>query len=200
MHTLDQPPLPKVPQFSHDMQAFLVTTARSRLAHRPRARRRYLAVAAAAVIAAVVFGIVHALGPGGPTRGHPSGPIELATFSVTTATNGLVTLHLTPGHLRDPNTLRQALAHAGVPALVTADSVCYVPGPNAQLPQVLPVPQHKARGGTVWTIDPSAIPAGEELSIGYYQVPPSGFGIHVSLVPEHGSLICSSTPPVPPRG
>jgi hypothetical protein len=200
MHTLDQPPLPKVPQFSDDMQAFLLATARSRLAHRQRARRRYLAAAAAAaaVIAAVVFGIVHSLGSGGTARGYPSGPVGPARFSVTAA-NGLVKLQLTPGQLRDPNALRQALAHAGVPALVTADSVCYVPGPNVQLPQVLPAPHREANGDTVWTINPAALPAGVELSIGYTQAP-SGFGIHVSLVPEHGSLTCAATPPGPPRG
>jgi hypothetical protein len=201
MHTLDQPPLPEVPRFSHDMQAFLRTTARSRPAHRRRAGRPYLAVAAAAaaVIAAVVFGIVHILGPGGPARGHPSGPVQLASFSVTTAPNGLVMLRLTPGQLRDPNSLRQALAHAGVPALVTAHSVCYLPGPNAQLLQVLPGRPHRVKGGTVWTINPAAIPAGQELSIGYYQVS-SGFGIHISLVPEHRTLTCGATPPVPPHG
>ena len=151
------------------------------------------------MIAAVVFGIVHSLGTGGTTGGHPSGPVKLASFSVTTAANGLVTLQLTPGQLRDPNSLRQALAHAGVPALVTADSVCVVPGPSALLPQVLPARHREAHGSTAWTINPAAIPAGVELSIGYYQVP-SGFGVHVSLVPEHGSLTCSATPPAPPRG
>lgn len=200
MHTLDQPPLPRVPRFGRDMEEFLVATARSRLAHRPWAGRRYLAVAAAAaLIAAAAFGIVQVLGSGGTTRGRPAGPVKLATFSVTAAANGLVTLQLTPGQLRDPSALRQALAHAGVPALVTADSVCVVPGPSDLLPQVLPARPRQANGGTVWTINPAAIPAGVELSIGYYQVP-SGFGIHVSLVPEHGSLTCRATPAAPPRG
>ena len=199
MRTLDRPELPEVPQFSRDMQAFLRTAAGSRLARRQRAGRRYLAlaVAAVAVIAAVVFGIVHTSGPGGAPHGRSTGPAGLARFSVTSA-HGLVTLQLTPGRLRDPNALRRALAHAGVPALVTAGSVCYVPGPSNSLPQVLPARQHHAAGRMVWTINPAAIPAGDELSIGYYQVP-GGFGIHISLVPEHGPLICRGTPPTPPR-
>jgi hypothetical protein len=158
------------------------------------------AAAAAVLVAAAVFGIAHAAGPSGiPGPGsQPPGPAGPGRFSVTTA-NGLVTLRLTPGQLRDPGALRRALAHAGVPALVTAGSVCYVPGPSALLPRVLPARHHEANGSTAWTIDPSAIPSGVELSIGYYQVP-QGFGIHISLVPEHGSLTCHATPPVPPRG
>jgi DNA-directed RNA polymerase specialized sigma24 family protein len=45
------------------------------------------------------------------------------------------------------------------------------------LNQVLPSQQHLADGNTVVTIVPSAIPAGWELSIGYFQVP-DGVGIY----------------------
>jgi hypothetical protein len=47
------------------------------------------------------------------------------------------------------------------------------------------------------TISPAAIPPGSELSIGYFQVS-GGSGIHITLVPEHASLTCTSTPPARP--
>ena len=101
------------------------------------------------------------------------------------------------GHI-DPAALRHALAEAGVPALVTVGRVCYVPGPSAVLGQVLGPPQHVPGGNSVVNIAPAAIPRGWELSIGFFQVP-NGGGIHVSLVPENGSLTCTPLPPAPPH-
>ncbi|HUJ65126.1 MAG TPA: hypothetical protein VLX59_06300 [Acidimicrobiales bacterium] len=201
MYTLDrQPEPPEVRQYSQDLETYLVDAARSR--RRTTAlpvRRRLLAVTAGVALAAgAAFGIVQALTPGTPLRSHPPGQIQLATFSVNANPNGTVALTLSPGQLRDPAALRDALAQVGVPALVTANSVCYVPGPNATLTQVLSQPQRAANGSTMWTINRSAIPNGVELSIGYYQVR-SGFGIHVTLVPEHAPLTCTATPPNPPR-
>jgi hypothetical protein len=199
MPTLDRPAVPEVPQFEDDMEAFLIGAARSRASVHHRNRRPYLAgaVAAVAVIAAVVFGIVQPFGTSSGTH-HPTGPAQLASFSVTSHPNGLVTLTLTPGQMRDPDVLRRDLATAGVPALVTSNSVCYVRGPSDLLTQVLGAPQRGTNGTTVWTINPAAIPTGSELSIGYYHLA-SGFGIHVTLVPAHGSLICGPTPPPPPH-
>jgi len=200
MLTIDrQPPLPELPQFSHDMHAFLTAAADARSLRRPRRLRAYsvAAVAAAAMIIAVIVGVAHIRGSG-PNPNPSPGPARLASFSVSTAPGGLVKLTLTPGQLRDPDALRQALAKAGVPALVTADSVCYVPGPSAILTQVLSPPQRQPDGSTVWTITPSAIPSGVELSVGYFHVP-SGFGIHVTLVPENTALTCTASPPTPPH-
>ncbi len=201
MLTIDrQPPLPELPQFSHDMHVFVTAAAAARSLRRPGQFRGYAvaAVAAAAVIIAVIVGVAHSRGSGSNPN-PPTGPARLASFSVSTAPGGLVKLALTPGQLRDPNALRQALAKVGVPALVTADSVCYVPGPSAIFTQVLSPPRHQPDGSTVWTITPSAIPSGDELSIGYLHVP-SGFGIHVTLVPEHAALTCTTNPPTPPHG
>ena len=44
----------------------------------------------------------------------------------------------------------------------------------------------------------AAIPAGQELSIGYFSLP-NGGGVHISLVPGNAPLTCTSTPPAPPR-
>jgi hypothetical protein len=193
-----QPPLPELRQFSQQMEAFLVAAADARTVRQPGRIRSYVAVTAAAtaVIIAVIIGLARSQGPGP----NPSpGPARLASFEVSTAPGGLVKLTLSPGQLRDPDLLRQALAKVGVPALVTANKVCYVPGPSAILTQVLSSPpQHLPDGRTIWTITPSAIPTGIELSIGYYHVT-GGFGIHVTLVPDHAVLTCTASPPTPPH-
>jgi hypothetical protein len=195
-----QPPPPELRQFSQEMEAFLVAAADTRHVRRPVRVRGYVAaiVAVAAVIIAVVVVLARSQGPGSNPNPSP-GPIRFASFEVSTAPGGLVKLILSPGQLRDPGALRRALAKVGVPALVTAGQVCYVPGPSAILPQVLPSPpQHLPDGDTVWTIAASAIPQGIELSIGYYHVA-GGFGIHVTLVPDHAVLTCTASPPTPPH-
>jgi hypothetical protein len=195
-----QPPLPELRQFSQEMEAFLVAAADARHARPPVRFRGYVAaiVAAGAVIIAVVVGLARSQGPG-PNPNPSPGPIRFASFEVSTAPGGLVKLILSPGQLRDPGALRQALAKVGVPALVTAGQVCYVPGPSSNLTVVLPSPpQHLPGDRAVWIISPSAIPKGMELSIGYYHVA-GGFGIHVTLVPDHGVLTCTASPPTPPH-
>lgn len=126
--------------------------------------------------------------------------IHAAAFSVDSNGAGTVTVTIMRNHVHiDPAALRHALAEAGVPALVTAGRVCYVPGPSAGLGQVLGPPRHVPGGNTVLTITPAAIPRGQELSIGFFGVPGGG-GIHVSLVPDKAPLTCTSLPPAPPHG
>jgi hypothetical protein len=114
---------------------------------------------------------------------------------VDTNAQGTVTITLMRDYARiDPAALRHALAEAGVPALVTAGRVCYVPGPTSALGRLLSAPRHLADGSTTVTISPAAIPPGSEISIGYFQATGGG-GIHITLVPEHAPLSCTSTPP-----
>jgi hypothetical protein len=219
----DRPTPPQLPQFSRDMEQFLLAAARANASRPPTAasrRRRYAAVGltAAAVAAAAAVGIDYATSDGphtpsanptGAPHTSPSGGvhIHLAAFSVDTNPGGTVTLTLTQGQLFDPSTLRQALAQAGVPALVTVGSVCTGPGPSDALPQVISqsprrpnrtTTPRQPNGMTVTTITPSAIPTGEKLSIGYFTVP-NGGGLHISLVPNSAPLTCTSTPPAPRR-
>jgi hypothetical protein len=205
MLTIDrQPRPPELPRFGREMETFLVAAAAGDAVRRPRRARVYVAVAAvAAVVMAVIAVIVGVAGSRGsgpnPGQNSPTGPAQLASFSVSRTAGGLVKLTLTPGQLSDPGALRAALARVGVPALVTANKVCYVPRPNSVLPQVLPVPhRHPQQGSMVWTIRPSALPRGDELSIGYFHVH-GGFGIHVTIVPEHAALTCTPGPPAPPH-
>lgn len=124
--------------------------------------------------------------------------IHLAAFSVDTNPGGTVTLKLTRGQIFNPSALRHALAQAGVPALVTVGSVCTSSGPSDALPQVISRSAPQPDGSTVTIITPAAIPAGQELSIGYFSLP-NGGGVHISLVPGNAPLTCTSTPPAPPR-
>jgi hypothetical protein len=203
MLSADRRPVPPaIPNFSRDMEKALVAAAR---ASSPapttrsggRAKRAAVCIAAAAVAAAAGVGIAYAVG-GHPAASHPSAGhaahIHVAAFLVDTGPGGTVTVTLLRDYAPDPTALRQALAKAGVPALVTVGSVCSAHVPSSALNQVLTSRRHLADGTTILTIVPSAIPAGWELNIGYFEVP-GGNGIHVSLVPEGARLTCSSAPP-----
>jgi hypothetical protein len=206
----DRPATPELPQFSRDLEQFLLAAARAGSPRRPATatrRRRYAAagLAAAAVAAAAAAGIGYATSGGPKTSGTgpvatQSGGVHIhgAAFSVDTNPGGTVTLKLTQGQRFDPAALRQALARAGVPALVTVGSVCTGPGPSDALPQVISGGPRQPGGGSVTIITPSAIPAGEKLSFGYFAVPGGG-GLHISLVPDNTRLTCTSTPPGPPK-
>jgi hypothetical protein len=158
-------------------------------------------IAVVVVAAAAGAGIGYAVTSRHPA-GHAAGPsvhIHAAAFAVDSGGTGTVTVTIMRNHVHlDPAALRHALAKAGVPALVTAGHVCYVPGPSAVLGEVLGPPRHLPDGDSVLTITPAAIPRGWELSIGFFHVA-NGGGIHVSLVPDKGPLTCTAQPPAPPH-
>lgn len=202
----DRPAPPAIPHFSRDMESALVAAARAGSPRRPaRAARfrRYAAagIAAAAIAVAAGAGVDYAVSNGhSAASGGSAGRIvhiHDAAFSVDSNAGGAVTVTLARDHVLDPGALRHALAEAGVPALVTAGSVCYVPAPSGALAQAVSPPRHLADGSTTVTITPSAIPAGSKLSIGYFQVLAGG-GIYVSLVPDNAPLTCTPTPPPRP--
>jgi hypothetical protein len=194
----DRPVPPDVPWFSSKMEQFLVSAAHASSARPSSQRARYAAVGlgAAAVAAATALAIGYGTA-GGPSPGvHPATSaggvhIHLAAFSVDKNADGTVTLKLNRGQLFDPAALREALARAGVPALVTVGSVCTAPVASDALPQVISRAPGLSGGG-VTTITPSAIPSGEELSIGYFA---NGNGLHITLVPKNAHLTCTSAPP-----
>jgi hypothetical protein len=209
----ERPPLPEIPKFSRDMERALVAAADKAGSPGRPAIVTWLRSRAAAGIAVVVVAVAAGAGIGyAVTSSHRGGRaatghsghsvhIHAAAFSVDSSGAGTVTVTIMRNHVHiDPAELRHALAEAGVPALVTAGRVCYVPGPSAVLGQVLGPPRHLSGGNTVLTITPAAIPRGQELSIGFFGVPGGGGGIHVSLVPDKAPLTCTSLPPAPPHG
>jgi hypothetical protein len=197
---------PVIPRFSTDMEEYLLTAAGTSAARSAARVRKFIAVGVAAVVIALgaAIGIDLAVSPS-PTAtsnqhrpGH-SGPVKLTAYSVATHSDGTVTLSLGRDQIFSPSALRQALAHAGVPAIVKVGSVCYVAHPPQAQGGVFPVsaPTRETGGRTVTTITPSLIPAGAELSIGYFRVP-SGGGVHITLVPTTGPLTCTRNPPPHP--
>jgi len=190
----DHPVPPELPWFSRKMEEFLVAAARRPARTNQRARYAAVGLAAAAVATAAAVGISYGT-VGGPPPGASGGAhTHLDAFSVVANADGTVTLVLSQGQLFDPATLRQALAKAGVPALVTVGSVCTAHFAAAALPQVISHSPGQPGGRSVTIITPSAIPSGQELSIGYFA---NGNGLHISLVPDNAHLTCSSTPPFP---
>lgn len=136
-------------------------------AGRRRRRRRSLGYAGgAAAMAALAVGVAlgHSTVPSSPE--HP----RLTAFTITTQANGATTLTLLKGdqYRLDPDALRQALAVHHIPAIVRLNTTCdSAPSPQSGLDQVI-TEQRTTESTVTLTIDPSALPADEELSIGYY--------------------------------
>jgi hypothetical protein len=210
------PVLPETPAFSQAMEQALIAAARGGSSHRPSRAARLRKPAAALLAAAAVaigaaVGISHGLGngPAGNSSGSERGTgrtgsepvhIRLASFSVDKAANGSVTVTMFSNHAPQAAALGNALARAGVPALVTVGTVCYVPGPVSGLGQAITRPPHVPFGTAVITVTPAAIPPGSELSIGYFSLPGgNGSGLHVTIVPAHAHLTCKAEPPFGPQ-
>jgi hypothetical protein len=112
--------------------------------------------------------------------------IRTTAFTLVKNADGTVTLTLTKSQMLNPVDLQQALAKDGIPALVKIGAFCSShPAVEAhgaiavQLPDGTPVPgPSPARNGqparravplnAVWVFHPAAIPAGTELSFGYF--------------------------------
>jgi hypothetical protein len=180
---------------------------RSADAIRARARgrrvRRGLAGAGATGVALGVS-LALAVGGSGPAATARSVHVNLDAWSVNTLPGGLV--YVDVRELFQPALLRQTLAQAGVPAIVTFGEFCTGAsgGGPGNLGQVL---GKSGQGGEPkLTIKPAAIPAGSELSIGIVSVvvdKPGGPGHALDtafgLVKEGARLTCGQ-PPAEPQG
>jgi hypothetical protein len=170
---------------------------RSADAIRARARgRRVRRGLAGAGTAGVALGVSLAFTVGGGSGATArSVHVNLDAWSVNTLPGGLV--YLDVRELVQPALLRQTLAQAGVPAIVTFGEFCTGPsgGDTGNLDQVL---GKAAPGGAPkLTIRPAAIPAGSELSIGIVSVSKQGLaGLDTSfgLVKEGSRLTCGQPP------
>jgi hypothetical protein len=143
----------------------IVARGRSRQRHQ---RSRRIVTGAAAALVVVVLAVLtfatHGTTPPASTRGN----IHLAAFTVVANSDGSATLTLIKGVPLDADALRQQLAQAGVPAVVTVGRACSNPvADSAALDQVVSVHQ-QTDGSVVMVITPSAMPNGSELSIGVF--------------------------------
>src|SRR5439155_662245 len=131
------------------------------------------------------------------------GTIRTASFTLLSNSNGTATLTINPKELLDPAALQSDLAQYGIPAKVTSGSFCTSDPHPAGFSQV--VSFYPAGPGTTTpqsgvqptiTIDPSAMPAGAELSFGYFRLPSGEQQADVVLI-DSNSYTCTSTPPDP---
>ena len=165
---------------------------RSADAIRARARgrrlRRGLAGAAAGGTALGVGLALTASGTG--TSASPSVHVNLDAWSVNTLSSGLVYVDIR--ELQEPALLRQTLAKAGVPAVVTFGEFCTAAGGSTgNLQQVI---GKSPLGGGKITINPRGIPAGEELLIGIVAggAGQGQFGNSFALAKDGSRLTCGN--------
>jgi hypothetical protein len=160
-------------------------------------------ITAATAAAGVVLGL-GLTGAFGPAAVSGTGAIRTTAFTLVKHANGTVTLTINPGVLLEPGTLQSDLQRDGIPAKVTVGSFCSSDPAPAGFNQVVNavVPGLKGTPMTVnpaLTINPAAMPAGTELSFGYFQLP-SGQETAAGLI-DTGSYTCTSTAPAtPPPG
>jgi hypothetical protein len=172
--------------------------------YRPGSGRRRLTagVAAAAVAGSVALGLGVSGGLGSsPPSG--AGTIRTAAFTITRNANGTATLTINARVLFDPSTLQGDLAQYGIPAKVTSASFCSSdPAPSGFSQAVTFSPAIQGDSGpqqvhnpTV-TINPAAMPAGTELSVGVFQVS-NRDNAALGLI-NANSYTCTSTAPTAP--
>ena len=175
---------------------------------RARRRRRLSAVAGVSVAAAagtaLALGLTGVLGPA-----RTPGTIRATSFTLVSNSDGTATLTINSKELLDPAALQSDLAQYGIPATVTSGSFCSSDPAPAGFSQVVPGQPAGSGTGTpqsgvqpTITIDPSAMPAGAELSVGYFQLSSGEQQADVVLI-DTSSYTCTSTPPDfngPPAG
>jgi hypothetical protein len=154
-----------------------------------RARRRWLGRGlSGAGAAGVALGVGLAVTFSGGQQGVRPVHVNLDAWSVNTTSSGQV--NVTIHELQDTSLLRQTLADAGVPAIVTSSEIC---GTGKSMPQMKQVVTRSARdvdGTAVFTINPAAMPPGSELTFGTTSagdVSAVGWG----LISKDGHLTCS---------
>ncbi len=167
---------------------------------RARRRHRLSAVAGLSVVAAASTAL--ALGLTGAYGSAPAtGTIRTAAFTLVGNADGTATLTIKPKELLEPATLQSDLAQYGIAAKVTTGSFCSSdPAPTgfSQVVSVYPAgesavtPQSDVQ--PTITIDPSAMPAGTELSVGDFQLSTGQQQADFALI-DTNSYTCSSTPP-----
>jgi hypothetical protein len=175
---------------------------------RGRARRRHrlsraagMSVAGVAAAAALALTLTGALGSA-PSRSLAPGTIRTVAFKIVKNLDGKATLTLNPNEFLDPATLQSDLAEYGLPAKVTSGSFCSSDPAPAGFSQVVALPPREApvtaQSGVQPTItfDPAAMPAGTELSFGYFQLSGGAQQASFALI-DTSSYSCTSTPPGP---
>jgi hypothetical protein len=172
--------------------------------YRPGPGRRQLAAgitATAAAAAVLGVGLTGAFGQA-PAPAGSTGTIQTTSFTLVKHANGTATLTINLNVLLRPGSLQSDLRHDGIPALVTTGSYCSSdPGPAGFMQVVPPGPKTPGvppQNQTI-TFDPAAMPAGAELSFGYFPLSPGG-ETALGLIDTNSHTCTTATPSTPPRG
>lgn len=166
-----------------------------------------LAAAGVAAGTALALGLTGVLGPARAPGTLRPGTIRTASFILVSNSNGTATLTLNPEELLDPAALQNDFAQYGIQAKVTSGSLCTSdPAPTGFSQIVSPNPAGEGsfspQSGPppTITIDPSAMPAGTELSVGDFQLSSGEYAGSQQadfVLIDTNSYTCSSTPPDP---
>jgi hypothetical protein len=153
-----------------------------------RRRTRHIRRSAAAIAGCAAIALAAlSLTSGSPT---PAGTrnVQLAAFTLSDdpADSTSLTLHKGAQYRLDPDALRNALAGHGIPALVTVGTYCDTNPEPPGLDQVVTA-YRQASGDVFLKINPAAIPAGAELSIGYFPA-----HTRFSLIEQNAPKNCSA--------
>ncbi len=190
----------------------ITARGRARRRHR-RSRAAGMSVAGVGAGTALALGLTGALGPApvhdtirtiapGTIRNLAPGTIRTAAFKIVKNPNGKATLTLNPNEFLAPATLQRDLAKYDIPAKVTSGSFCSSDPAPAGFSQVVSLPPREApvppQSGVQPTItfDPAAMPAGTELSVGYFQLTSGEQQASFALI-DTSTYSCTSTPPGP---
>jgi hypothetical protein len=174
---------------------------------RPTRKRRRAGVAGLLVSGAVAgtaltLGLFGVLGRAPVHSAIPSAPgaIRTSSYTLISNTTGTVTLTINPKELFDAAALQSDLARYGIPAKVTTGSFCSSNPEPAGFSQVVsgqPNRESTVQVGTgeqpTITFDPSAIPAGAELSFGNFQLASGQQQADLALI-DSSADSCSSNP------
>jgi len=175
--------------------------ARGRAQRRQRrTRATRFSVGGVVLAGALALGVSLAVTPA-----QKLGTLQRAAYTLRHNANGTDTLTLNPVDLLNPAQLQSDFAQYGIPAKVTSGSYCTTtprPAGFSQVVSTQPGGPHTAQPTPIehptLTIDPSQIPSGTELSVGYFQLtsgPAAGEQqANMSLI-NTNSYTCSSTPP-----
>jgi hypothetical protein len=189
----------------------IVAAGRSR-----RRGRRAALVAGAAAVGALAVAVPAAVSSraGAPEASVTAGQtttlhIVTAAFTVDHYADGTVSVSWAKSrYFSDPAGLQRALQRAGLPTLVKSGEFCKGPGEDGSLnvhgqgPGIdrIMTGRRNFDGSVSLVFDPAAVPAGEELFIGYLTpaqlaVTDGHPGSVERLVPVAGPLSCTSTLP-----
>lgn len=179
----------------------ILASGRSRRRHRRSMLTRLSAVGVAAAAATTLALALALSGTSKPSRALSM--VRTPSFTLVSYTDGTAKLTLNPAELLDPAQLQSDFAKYGIPAKVTSGSYCTSNPEPAGFSQAVSGPgpgtSQYGEGGPSGpqpkiTINPSQIPAGTELTVGYFQLATGQQQANFSLM-NSTSYTCTSTPP-----